>query len=668
MIHRYSLFTYLLLIILLSSSIVLGIVIFGNQNLTGTILRDHEVEKFKLMTQAASDEIEIRLTNIEEVIRRNSSLFRDQNPHSREEAIKILEQSMSNFPSIFAMEIIFTETEAEQIEKAGYTALYAYRHSSELLTPDKKESEDEAKDRGSFEIVDRTDLDADYSSEWYNKPIILGEPIWTSPYYDPQINVLMITYSVPVYDRPDHIEAVLTADVSLEWLDQLIDTFDIGKTGEPVLITPDQIIFRSETESEREPDLVNISDAIADFESAAQTKNQKKEKYSSLFDLIKGGKSGEIRFTNPYDGEKTFFYFATLPKISWKLGCFILEKEVFSPVRRITNMIVITGLVGVLLLLLPSFLIARSVARPLSVLSGAARNVAHGDFDAPLPIIKGKGEIPQLFGAFDSMRGDLKRYVDDIAKSAAKEANMHSQLQIAHSIQQGMVPKNFESAREARLDIFAQMTPAQEIGGDLYDYQVLDDGRIYFGLGDVSGKGVPASLFMAMGKTLIRSAIQRDGNPAHALNWVNPQLCSGNDAGLFITALCGVYDTKKHEITVCCAGHNPPFIRHADGTVQRIDIANGKFPLAIMDDVDYENYTIPLPPGSVFFIYSDGVTDAANPAGEYFGEENLKKYLGLAPDSSTEALVESMMTEVRTFANGAKQSDDITILAFKEIA
>ena len=135
MIHRYSLFTYLLLIILLSSSIVLGIVIFGNQNLTGTSLRDHEVEKFKLMTQAASDEIESRLTNIEEVLRRNSSLFRDQDPHSREGAIKILEQSMSNFPSIFAMEIIFTETEAEQIEKAGYTALYAYRHSSELLTP-----------------------------------------------------------------------------------------------------------------------------------------------------------------------------------------------------------------------------------------------------------------------------------------------------------------------------------------------------------------------------------------------------------------------------------------------------------------------------------------------------------------------------------------------------
>lgn len=666
MIHRHSLFTYLLLIILVSSSIVLGIVIFGNKNLTGTILRDHQTEKFKLMTQAASEEIEVRLTNIEEVIRRNARLFRDQDPHSRAEAVKILEQSLSTFPSIFAMEIIFAETEAEQVEEAGYTALYAYRRSQALIVPEKEEQISE-EELNSFEIVDRIDLDADYSSEWYNKPIILGEPTWTSPYYDPQINVLMITYSVPVYDRPDHIEAVMTADVSLEWLDQLIDTFDIGKSGEPVLITPDQIIYRSEVESEKGPSMRDINDAIADFESLAQTKKQKREQYDDIFDIFKGGKSGEIHFINPSNDEKTFFYFATLPKISWKLGCFVLEKDIFSPVQRITNMIVFSGVVGMLLLILPSFLIARSVARPLSVLSDAARSVARGNFETPLPQIRGNGEIPQLFSAFNSMRGDLKRYMNDIAEGAAKEANMRSQLQIAHSIQQGMVPKDFDSARGAGLDIFAQMTPAQEVGGDLYDYEVLDDGRIYFGLGDVSGKGIPASLFMSMGKTLIHSAIQRDGNPAHTLNWANRQLCSGNDAGLFITALCGVYDPKKHEITLSCAGHNPPFIRNADGTVQMIEVTNGKFPLAIVDDVEYENFTIPLPPGSAFFIYSDGVTDAANPAGDYFGEENLRKYLVAAPNSSAQALVESMMTGIRNFANGAKQSDDITILAFKEI-
>ena len=150
----------------------------------------------------------------------------------------------------------------EQVEEAGYTALYAYRRSQVLSVPEKEDQISE-EELNSFEIVDRIDLDADYSSEWYNKPIILGEPTWTSPYYDPQINVLMITYSVPVYDRPDHIEAVMTADVSLEWLDQLIDTFDIGKSGEPVLITPDQIIYRSEVESEKGPSMCDINDAIA---------------------------------------------------------------------------------------------------------------------------------------------------------------------------------------------------------------------------------------------------------------------------------------------------------------------------------------------------------------------------------------------------------------------
>ncbi len=666
MIHRYSLFTYLLLIILISSSFVLGIVIFGNRNLTGSMLRDHQMEKFKLMTQTASDEIELRLTNVEEVIRRNAHLFRDQEPHSREEAIKILEQSLVTFPTIFAMEIIFTETEAEQIEKAGFTALYAYRDSQELITPDENGQEIDETKLHSFNVVDRTDLATDYKAEWYVKPLVLGEPTWTSPYYDPQINVLMITYSVPVYDRPDHIEAIMTADVSLEWLDQLVDTFDIGKSGEPVLITPNEIIYRSEVETEKQPYMIDITDAIAEFETVAEEKKLKSQKSTNMFDVLKEGNSGEIRFINPYDGEKTFLYFATLPKISWKLGCFVLEKNMLGTVRRTTNLIIFSGLIGVLLLIFPSFFIARSVARPLSVLSNAARSVARGNFEEPLPKIKGKGEIPQLFGAFDKMRCDLKRYVSDIADRAAQEANMRSQLQIAHSIQQGMVPKDFESARRAKLDIFAEMTPAQEVGGDLYDYKVLDDGRIYFGLGDVSGKGVPASLFMAMGKTLIQSAIQRDGNPAHALTWVNRQLSSGNEAGLFITVLCGVYDPKKREITVCCAGHNPPYIRLEDGTVQKIDVANGKFPLAIMDDVEYENFIIPLPPKSTFFIYSDGVTDAANPSGEYFGEENLEKYLRLAPGSSAQALVESMMSEIRTFANGAKQSDDITILAFRE--
>ncbi|MGI5832934.1 MAG: SpoIIE family protein phosphatase [Thermoguttaceae bacterium] len=671
MIHRHSLFTYLLFIILLSSSFVLGIVILGNRNLTSNMIREHQMEKFKLMTQTASDEIEIRLTSVEEVINRNARLFRDQDPHSREEATKILGQSLEAFPTIFAMEIIFADTEAEQVKEAGYAALYAYRHSQDLPASGREKQggrDDPESVHHSYEIVDRSDVSGDYGSQWYIQPMKSGEPTWSPPYYDPQINVLMITYSVPIYDRPGHIEAIMTADVSLEWLNRLIDTFDIGKSGEPVLLTSDQIIYRSKTETDKGPHLVDFVDVIAGLESVTDTKDVKGDNFTSMFDVLKKEKAGEVRFSNPMNNEKTFLYFATLPKISWKLGCLVLEKDVMATVGRTTNLIIRLWLLGVFLLIVPSFLIARSVARPLSILTNSAQNVALGNFDEPLPTIGGTGEIPQLFSAFDTMRSNLKRYINDIAEVAAKEANMKSQLQIAHSIQQGMVPKDFESARKANLDIFAQMTPAQEVGGDLYDYQVLDDGRIYFGLGDVSGKGVPASIFMAMGKTLIHSGIQQDGNPAQVLTWVNRQLVTGNDAGLFITALCGVYDPHRHEITVSCAGHNPPLIRHANGLTEKIDITNGKFPLAIMENVEYENFTFPLPPGGVFFIYSDGVTDAADPGGNYFGEENLRKCLGLAPTDTVRALVESIMSEIKTFADGAKQSDDITILAFKETA
>lgn len=667
MVHRYSLFYYLLLIILVSSSIVLGIVIFGNRNFMSRILLSHQAEKFEYMTQAATEGIELRLTNVEGAIRRNAYLFTEEMSHSRKDAEQILRQTLGSFPTIYAMEIIFTQDALDVASESGFHAIYAFRKSPKSLTSEAEQQEES--ELSAFEIVDREDIETDYAAAWFTEPMSQQKAVWSQPYTDPQIDVLMITFSVPVF-HDGKIEAIMTADVSLEWLDHLIETFPISETGIPILITPDQIIYRSEQGSKNTLSLVDFADVEAEDVVEVEVANGKRQTQTvpqiNLSEFLRSSPSGKILFTNPMDQEPSWLYYSTLPKISWKLGCIVSEKKTLESVHRMTHWLIRAGLIGVVLLMLPSFWIARSVARPLAQLSNCAHHVAAGQFDEELPKLNGNGEIPQLFNAFDTMRGDLKRYIHDITEAAANEANMHSQLQIAHSIQQGMVPKNFEPARQGHLDLFAQMTPAQDVGGDLYDYDVLDDGNVYFCLGDVSGKGIPASLFMAIGKTLIRSAIQRDGDPAHALTWVNNQLMANNEAGLFITALCGVYNPQKHEIIISCAGHNPPFIRNTDGRTEMVNITNGKFPLAIMEDVDYENFRIPLPNGSTFFIYSDGVTDAANPAGDYFGEANLQKFLGTAPDDSTKSLVESMMTEITRFADGAKQSDDITILAFKE--
>ena len=695
MVHRYPLFYYLLIIILVSSSIVLSLVLFGNWTQINKILMSHQKERFRLMTKAASEEIEVRLSNVEGAIARNALLFEENRDYSRENAIQIFRQTLSAFPTIFAMEIIFLEDEKEVMNQSGFKAIYAWRRGEKSHSLDAEKQN--ACELSNVEIVDRKDLETDYSSEWFTKPIKDRGNVWSMPYKDPQIGVFMITYSVPVYKENKEILAIMTADVSLEWLDNLIDSFPIGNAGDPILITPEEIIFRTvepadtvEAENsfvdkvkpcDKDDRHVKVGDALADnYRDAKKDKlklerisnedilaSDMKETYQNLAECLVNSEQGEIRYVTSDTHENAWLYFAMLPRINWKLGCVISEKVIQQNVSNMNFRIFLAGIAGILALIAPAFLIARSVSLPLKKLTECAQEVAGGNFEADLPQISGNGEIPKLIGSFDSMRSDLQRYIRDLTESTKNEERLNSQLRVASNIQLGMVPKNFAPAAEANVDISAQMKPAQEVGGDLYDFAVLDEKHFYFCIGDVSGKGIPASLFMAVGKTLIHSAIQRDFNPAKALTWVNNQLMENNDAGLFITALCGIYHMDTREIEIACAGHNPPFIVDADGKSQMLNIDNSKFPLAIMEDVEYDNFRIPLPKGSAFFIYTDGVTDAANPFGEYFGEDNLTDRLSKLPKGSVRSLVDYMMSEIITFADGAKQSDDITILALRDM-
>lgn len=642
MIHRYSLFSYLLIIILISSSIVLGLVILGNRNLMSRVLFSSQEEKFRFLTKTASAELELRLSSVEEAIKRNGLLFMEAENRPREKSIGILTQTLGAFPSIFAMEIIFAENEKDQMERNGFQAIYAWRDNSNR----------------SIKVDDRSDPATDYQSEWFTRPVEKKESVWSSPYYDPQINVLMITYSVPVFNVNGEIEAIMTADVSLEWLDRLLDTLPIGTSGEPILITSDHVIYRSESKGNYDESLLKLARDKTDPE------NQKT--YANLIECLKKSDAGQIRFCRATKKEDSWLYFSTLPKIGWKLGCVIPESEIFGIVRKMNHRIVFFGICGILLLIFPSFWIARSVAHPLWQLSRCAHEVADGRFDAELPMMSGNGEIPKLFCAFDSMRGDLKRYIHDLTESTKAEERLHSQLLVARSIQTDMVPKNFDVAAKGKIDLYAMMKPAQEVGGDLYDFAVLDEDHFYFCVGDVSGKGIPASLFMAVGKTLIRSAIQTDRDPAKALTRVNKELMENNKAGLFITALCGIYHMDSRELEIACAGHNPPFLLGNDGHPKMIKDDNAQFPLAIMDDVEYSKFMIPIASGETFFLYTDGVTDAVNPADDFFGETNLVDRLTNIPKNDVKTLVEAMMREIEIFADGAKQSDDITILAFRQ--
>ncbi|MDO5566159.1 MAG: SpoIIE family protein phosphatase, partial [Planctomycetia bacterium] len=322
------------------------------------------------------------------------------------------------------------------------------------------------------------------------------------------------------------------------------------------------------------------------------------------------------------------------------------------------------SLIGMLLLLIPAFWIARQIGTPLSRLSAAATEISQGKFDSELPKVAGNGEIAKLISSFDRMRVDLRRYITETTETARAQEKLASELNVAHSIQAGMVPKNFDLLSGHGIDLFAMMTPAEEVGGDLYDFALLDNETFYFCIGDVSGKGIPASLFMAVGKTLLKSTIQAIRNPAIALKLVNKELMEYNEAALFITAFCGLYNTRTGELVFAGAGHNPPILIDSQGQARFVEVKPA-LPLAIVDQQSYENQYTRLETGEALFLYTDGATDAIDAQGQFFGSQRLFEELNNSNSGSSSELIHEKMAHIREFARGAIQSDDITMLLFQ---
>jgi sigma-B regulation protein RsbU (phosphoserine phosphatase) len=240
------------------------------------------------------------------------------------------------------------------------------------------------------------------------------------------------------------------------------------------------------------------------------------------------------------------------------------------------------------------------------------------------------------------------------------------ELDVAKRIQQSIVPRRFPPfPHRADLAIHASMQPARSVGGDFYDYFFIDEHRLAFAIGDVTGKGVPAALFMAVSRTLLRATAARGSSPGACLASVNDALCAEDVGGMFVTCFYGVLDTRTGSIEMCNAGHNPPYILRADGSVEPTPQVGG-FMLGMFPETVYESTTVDLGPGDSLVLYTDGVTEAVNPTDEQYEEERLEATLRhLSTNGATataEQLVAGVATDVAQFASGAPQADDITLL------
>lgn len=242
---------------------------------------------------------------------------------------------------------------------------------------------------------------------------------------------------------------------------------------------------------------------------------------------------------------------------------------------------------------------------------------------------------------------------------------LQQELDIATVIQTSILPKTFPPFPERKeFDIYAKMIPAKEVGGDLYDFFLIDKNRLGVIIGDVSGKGIAAALLMAVCKTLLKSTAHKGMPVDNVLSEVNNILVDDSPSNMFITVFYGVLDTRSGAFEYCNAGHNPPYLISADGKIKSLDNVGGLL-LGIMKDVEYESNIITIKPGESLFFYTDGVTEAFNKENEEFAESRLKEFLLNKNLLSTNNLVEQVLDDVKTFTAGTEQSDDITCLAVK---
>ena len=279
----------------------------------------------------------------------------------------------------------------------------------------------------------------------------------------------------------------------------------------------------------------------------------------------------------------------------------------------------------------------------------------------------GHDEIIVFFGkdpemAIELIRLSIKRFIENLKAETAAKERMASELRIAQEIQASMLPTVFPKRKE--FELFAMMEPAKEVGGDFYDFFFIDDNRLCFVIGDVSGKGVPAALFMAITKTLIKNEAKRSKDTGEILSNVNAILVPDNQSCLFVTVFCAVLDTRTGAVQYCNAGHNPPLLMRKAGDVEFIKSSKG-FVVGVMENCSCKYDNLKLEPGDALLLYTDGVTEAMDPEQKQFSEPKLKGLLAGMKGKDMKGLIESMRAEVLAFVRGAAQSDDITMLAIK---
>ena len=337
-------------------------------------------------------------------------------------------------------------------------------------------------------------------------------------------------------------------------------------------------------------------------------------------------------------------------------------------IRFFLLIVAVTAAASALMMVISYGVLKKSIIEPIDQLTDSAQKMV-GNLEREKAIeidIHTNDELETLADSFEKMDEDLRTYIKELAHVTAEKERIGAELNVATAIQADMLPKIFPYLPERKeFDLFASMTPAKEVGGDFYDFFMVDDDHLGIVIADVSGKGVPAALFMVIAKTLIKNNALPELSPGEVLEKVNDQLCEGNATGLFVTVWFAIVDLRTGSGISVNAGHEHPAVKRAVSGEYELVKYRHTPAVATMEGLVFRNREFQLEPGDMIFVYTDGVTEATDSGNNLFGEERLLEALNQCDSSDTKDILASVKRSIDTFVGEAPQFDDITMMAVK---
>lgn|GEM_PF-200227 len=373
--------------------------------------------------------------------------------------------------------------------------------------------------------------------------------------------------------------------------------------------------------------------------------------------------------------EQWSFRLSRFEPLDWYIVAAVPQSELNAPGHRLVSRQLLIAAAVLLASLVVGSAMLRRITGPLGTLTDYARELPEHDFslsDSEVAAVEDisehcSDEVGTLAGSFLSMEQALHHYIDELTESTARQERLESELRIARDIQMGILPQRMPATADlATIDIAASLDPARLVGGDLYDFLMIDDHTLCFVIGDVSGKGVPAALFMAVTTTLVRAVAQRGLAPGEVLTQVNADLSRENESCMFVTLFVGMLDVRSGELRYANAGHNPPLHCPSAGKSQFIP-SSGELVAGPVQGIEYSTQWRTMEPGDTILLYTDGVTEAENEAADFFTTARLQDVVDDAASASAQDLVDEVRSAVTDFVGEARQVDDITVMAIRYI-